>query len=464
LVFFTSAAVLVLEILAGRLMAPYIGVSLETFTGIIGTVLAGIALGNSVGGKLADRGSAERLIGPMLMVGGLLSWAALPIVALTGPAFGDSPVAIVALTLLAFFAPAAVLSAISPMAAKLRLTDLGATGEVVGGLSAAGTVGALAGTFITGFVLVSAIATKPIVIGVGAALVLSGLVFTIRNGGKRPDAAVIALAFVTLGGAITATSPCDFESAYFCGSVVTNEADPSLRVLLLDGVRHAAVDLDDPTHLEFRYIRLLASVVDAAAEGPLDVLHIGGGGFTLPRYVDAVRPGSTNTVLEIDPLLIDIGRDELGLVATPGLDIRTGDARLALDDLGRTFDIVIGDAFAGTSVPWHLTTAEFVSDIKASMTPEGIYAMNVIDGRNSDFARAEVATLMDAFAYVAVVIPSDGVPNRPVNQILLASNVPLPEFVIDPADGVLVDDVTAYVDGARKLTDDFAPVDSLSLN
>ena len=205
-------------------------------------------------------------------------------------------------------------------------------------------------------------------------------------------------------------------------------------------------------------------MVDAAAEGPLDVLHIGGGGFTLPRYVDAVRPGSTNTVLEIDPLLIDIGRDELGLVATPGLDIRTGDARLALDDLGRTFDIVIGDAFAGTSVPWHLTTAEFMSDIKASMTPEGIYAMNVIDGRNSDFARAEVATLMDAFAYVAVVIPSDGVPNRPVNQILLASNVPLPEFVIDPADGVLVDDVTAYVDGARKLTDDFAPVDSLSLN
>ena len=110
LVFASSAAVLVLEILAGRLMAPYVGVSLETFTGIIGVVLAGIAAGTAIGGRLADRVDPEPLLGPALLAGGVLSWWSLWVVFTLGPEVGRGPVAIVALTALAFFAPAAVLN------------------------------------------------------------------------------------------------------------------------------------------------------------------------------------------------------------------------------------------------------------------------------------------------------------------------------------------------------------------
>ena len=142
----SSAAVLVLEILAGRLLAPYVGVSLETFTGIIGIVLAGIATGAWAGGAIADQRDATPLIGAALAIGGGLTWLALPILSAFGPQFGDGTVAIIILSTAALFLPAAVLTAVSPMVAKLRLASLEDTGAVVGGLSAAGTLGALAGT------------------------------------------------------------------------------------------------------------------------------------------------------------------------------------------------------------------------------------------------------------------------------------------------------------------------------
>ncbi len=131
-VFGASAAVLVLEIIAGRLMAPYVGISLETFTGIIGTVLAGIAVGAAIGGVLADRRDPRVLIGPALIIGGALSWLSMPIVTGLGPHVDNGPIAIVILTGAAFFLPVAVLSAVSPMIAKLRLATLEETGAVVG--------------------------------------------------------------------------------------------------------------------------------------------------------------------------------------------------------------------------------------------------------------------------------------------------------------------------------------------
>ena len=128
----TSGLVLVLEILAGRLLAPYIGVSLDTFTGIIGTILAGIAAGAAIGGSLADRQDPVRLIARALFFGGALTWLSIPIASALGPNLGSGPAAIVTLTAAAFFLPAAVLSGIGPMVTKLELESLDETGSVVG--------------------------------------------------------------------------------------------------------------------------------------------------------------------------------------------------------------------------------------------------------------------------------------------------------------------------------------------
>lgn len=466
LTFFTSAAVLVLEIIAGRLMAPYVGVSLETFTGIIGVILAGIALGSAIGGRVADERDPRKLIGPALIFGGLLSWASLPIIGLIGPGVGNSLSAVIMLPLFAFFAPAAVLSAISPIVAKIRVNDLEETGAVVGGLSAAGTFGALFGTFITGFVLISSIPTRPIIIGLGATLVVAGLIYAATAGSRsRPNVTEAGLGAVVFLAAVFAPNPCDFESAYSCGRVVADEENPSIRFLILDTLRHGAVDLDDPTHLEFRYTSLIGDAIDAMADGPLDSLHIGGGGFSTPRYLEATRPGSTSLVLEIDGVLVEIAEEELDLQVSDDLQVQIGDARLATPDLATAgYDVIVGDAFAGLSVPWHLTTSEFVAELDRLLVDDGLYVMNVIDGGDSGFARASLRTLQEHFDHVAVIVPPDGVPARPVNQILLASDQPIPELTIDPADGMLVEDVQAFIGDAQLLTDDFAPVEQLAAN
>ncbi len=146
LTFIATASVLVLEIAAGRLLAPYVGVSLTTYTGIIGAILAGIALGAWIGGRIADTIGPLPLLGPAFILGGLSAIAAVPIVGVIGGiGLGEGLVGIVVLATTAFVVPAAILSATAPMLVRGTLTDLATSGSIVGRLSAVGTVGAITG-------------------------------------------------------------------------------------------------------------------------------------------------------------------------------------------------------------------------------------------------------------------------------------------------------------------------------
>jgi spermidine synthase len=357
------------------------------------------------------------------------------------------------------------------------LRDLGETGSVVGRYSAIGTTGAIVGSFVTGFVLVSAIPTRPIVIGVGVVLIAAGIVAAATLGRSRPSG-LTGLAIVIAAGtvvmAIVAPNPCQRESAYFCISVETASADGSERLLRMDTLRHAYVDLDDPTALEFAYTRLLGDVVAAIdpASAPIAALHIGGGGFTLPRYIEATRPGSTNRVLELDPLVLQVAREELGLVTTDDLTVVIGDGRLSLaDEPSGRYDLVIGDAFAGPAVPWHLTTTEFVSEVQRVLRPGGIYAANIIDYPPLELARAQLATFAEVFEHVGVFGPASRVDGTSGgNVILLASDEPLPEAAlarVDQAHGgsaTLItgqSEIDSFIADAPVLRDDYAPTDQL---
>lgn len=478
LVFGASAAVLVLEILAVRLLAPYLGVTLETTTGIIGTVLAGIAVGTWLGGRLADQVDPRRLLGPILILGGILALAVIPIVSVVATLdLAANPQGILIFAGAAFLVPAAVLSAASPTVVKLQLHHLGQTGSIVGRYSALGTAGAILGSFLTGFVLVAALPTRPIIVALGVALIGTGLAIAVTLGRARPSG-LLALALALAGGAIAWTivvpGPCERESAYFCISVEADEFDDSRRVLRMDTLRHAYVDLDDPTHLEFAYTRLLGDVVDALAPAgePLAGLHLGGGGFTLPRYIEATRPGSLNRVLELDPVVVDVAREELGLVTSDDLSVVLGDARLSLrDEPEEAYDIVIGDAFAGPAVPWHLTTREFVAEVRRVLRPGGIYAVNIIDYPPLRLARSQLATFAEVFEHVAVYGPRSRVDGSSGgNVILLASDSPLQAEALLAANrvhggsAVLATDpeeVARFTEDALVLTDDFAPADQL---
>lgn len=481
-VFLTSAAVLVIEILAGRLMAPYVGVTLETFTGIIGTILAGISLGAWAGGRLADRRDPRPLLGPTIAFGGALSLLAAPIVDYVGTGLqGGSPATIVTLAFLGFFAPATVLSAVSPMVVKLQLDDLAETGATVGRLSALGTAGAIVGTFATGFLLVAAIPTRPSIWAVSGFLILGGLALGLHLTRTRPPAGLVVLAVLAGGLSLASPGPCEFESAYFCGQVIVDPERPSGRILLLDTLRHSYVDLEDPTHLEFTYSQTLSDVVEVVSppDQPVDVLHIGGGGFTFPQYLTATRSEVTNVVLEIDPMLVEVAQDQLGLERSDDLTIHTGDGRLTLERVpDASMDLVIGDAFGGVSVPWHLTTVEFMQQVKQRLRPGGTYTLNMIDYGTLHFARAHVATLAEVWEHVAVLAPAERLEGRAGgNFILVASDEPIDVAAMLARNASRGDDEVAigtsfrseglgttfadFLDGAMILTDDHAPVDQL---
>jgi len=463
----TSGLVLVIEILAGRLMAPYVGVSIDTFTGIIGTILAGIALGAAVGGALADRHDPLRLIAQALLYGGALTWLSVPIVTLVGPAVGSGPVAIVTLAATGFFLPAAVLSGIGPMVAKLEIGDLDQTGAVVGRLSAASTFGALVGTFGTGFILIALLPVRTLMLIIGAILVLAGIVLYLKTRGGKPTGSEMGLVAIAAFLSLTINTPCEETTAYYCIRVVADDPEvrPNGRSLILDQLRHAHVDLDDPTFLDIRYMRLFANAAETLDDGPIRVLHIGGGGFTLPRYLDAVRPGSSHTVLELDEDLVPVIQERFGLPADHGYDIRFGDARINLSDLeSDSFDLIVGDAYSGNSVPWHLATVEVVEEVDRLLDDGGIYIANIIDGNENRFIRSQLATLNESFDELAMVEPDGGVGRRGQNQLVVAGHQPIGDLGVVPEDGRQLepDELVAFVgDDALVLTDNFAPADQL---
>jgi spermidine synthase len=501
LVLLSSAAVLVLELLAARLLIPYVGNTIETYTAIIGVVLAGIALGTWLGGRAADRARPRRLLAPLLVAGGALSAFTVPLIDTLGVGLrGTGPATAVILSTLGFLAPAAVLSAVTPVVIKLQLDSLERTGSVVGRLSALATLGGIAGTFLTGFVIVALFPTRASIRVLAVLIVLGGVVVAVglaragREDGERAlgrlgadgstpllGIAPIVVALLAIGVSLSTQGPCEEESAYFCIAVREDPQSPTGRVLWLDTLPHSHVDLADPAVLSFTYTAWYGDAIGALAPDgrALRALHIGAGGLTMPRYLRSEHPGSTQLVLELDPLVIDVAERRLGFV--PGEDIRivTGDARRTVTALAMAardattgaaasggFDLVIGDAFGGVAVPWHLTTREFTADVHALMAPDGLYLLNVIDHGPRGFLRAEVATIRDVFMHVAVIGRSDG---RGGNHVVIASDRPIPLDAIAAGNRARArDDVVlhgavldALVGDARVLTDDRAPVDQL---
>lgn len=468
----SGAGILVVETLTTRLVAPYVGLTLESTTAAIGVALLGIAAGARWGGRLADRVDPRRVVTASLAVGGLGVLAVRPLVRVFGPVLGVGPIATVLLVAVSTLVPVTALAMVTPAATKARLGDVAGAGGVIGSLSAAGTLGSLAGVFLTGFVLVTLLPVALILVATSAACLVLALVTT-ANRRTAATAGVVVLAAGLGAGLVTVAGPCEVESVYYCASITTDPARDTGRTLVLDDLQHSYVDLADPSYLEFTYAQRIADAVDTAfpeAEA-LDAVHLGGGGFTMPRWLAATRPGSTSTVLELDPGVVELGRRELGVSEIPGLTVRTGDARTGLAALpDASADVVVGDAFGSRSVPWHLATAELVEEVARVLRPGGIYVLNVIDNDPLGFLRAELATVASVLPETGLVVRAEQLePGGGGNAIVVARDgeldwaelarrsgqrVEAPQ-VLDPA-------ATAQLAaGSPLLTDDRAPVEQL---
>ncbi|MGQ5259518.1 fused MFS/spermidine synthase [Micromonospora sp. ZYX-F-536] len=483
LVFFSSGAVLVLETVALRLVGPYVGVTLQVTSSVIGIALAAIAYGAWSGGWLADRRDPRGLLAPALVLAGIATAITLPVVRYAGEVLrGGAASAILLLVALAVFVPAALLAAVTPLVVKLQLADLRRTGQVVGRLSGIGTLGGITATLLTGFVLVAALPSTMILLALAVALGVAGLGLgwylrrqapTELPGPARARAALAVLGLAGAGLTTVAPNPCDIETAYHCARVTSDPARSSGRTLLLNSAQHSYVDLADPKYLEYAYTKWIGAVADVAAPAGqrLDALHLGGGGFTVPRYLTATRPGTDNVVFEIDGGLVELGERELGVRQGPELRAVVGDARmLVVGEPTDSRDLVVGDAFGHLVVPWHLATREMAAEVRRVTRPGGVYVQNVIDYPPLRFIRAELATVATEFAHLALIAPPEALAEEQgANFLIVGSDAPLPLEAIrarlDEVDKQVSllsgPELTDFIGAALVLTDDYAPVDQL---
>ena len=488
--FISSFCTLVLELIAGRIMAPYIGVSLYTWTSVIGVVLAGMSAGNFFGGAIADRYASRRTLGLIFAGGALASLAILVITErINGVTFGLSflPRIVFSIALI-FFVPSFILGMVSPFVVKLALADLQRSGHTVGTIYAASTIGSLVGTFVTGFWLISWLGTRTIVWLVAGTLLATGLLIGALPLGRKSRAVAAVTGVLLLIGLRTATkgqfeAPCDIESNYYCIRILETFANGHpARMLMLDRLIHSYVVPDDPTALDYGYEHAYSNLTQAHALGKpqIDTLFLGGGGYSFPRYVEAAYPNSTVDVIEIDPAVIRVAYERLGLPPTSRIRSFNDDARMFLLQWKdpKRYDFIYGDAFNDLSIPFHLTTVEFNRIVASRLKPNGIYLSNIIDKFDGgEFLKAETNALRAVFPHVYVF--GRGVAFRPFDRntyVVMASAQPLDREKFDTVTAV-DDDVTrttvlseeklkAYLESGRAitLTDDFVPVDQLLAN
>jgi len=414
-VFIASFCTLVIELVAGRIMAPYVGVSLYTWTSIIGVVLAGISIGAYIGGLIADRYPRSSTLGWLLFLSGLGAFSISPLTNLIGAAQFQTTlmIRILLITTIIFLVPSCLLGMISPVVVKLTLNNLEKTGNVVGKIYAFSTLGSILGTFATGFFLISWMGTRHILFTMGVILILSALVF----GGFFVRKKVLGLFFTILIPLLWAfygyafKPPLDEETYFFNESDYytiklkkdsTRSGGAPLEALVLDHLVHSYTDLNDPFYLEYEYIRIYEEVVrwQARKRQSFKALFIGGGGYTFPRFVEAKYPKAVIDVVEIDPEVTRVVKTYLGISEDTKIRSFNEDGRWFVMNCNEegSYDFIFGDAFNDLSIPYHLTTKEFAMQLKRLLKPDGLLLANVIDSfKKGAFMPSYIRTLEEVF-------------------------------------------------------------------
>jgi spermidine synthase len=428
-VFFGSMGIMILELVASRLVSKYFGNSLYTWTGVIGICLAGISLGNYLGGKMADRFRPSDIIRKVLLIAALLVFTVLILDLLlhyfmTGAATTVTILmlvrSILVITLL-FFIPCTALGTFSPLMAKYALEERTLVGSTVGNIYAVSTIGSIIGTFLAGFVLIPLFDVRIIILFVS--LTIASLTF-LFPGGKKASFAVLT-AIVVLFVLSQVIDPeglfrdDEGEILYSRHSqysyiLVKNDFDQTGEVrerqLIMDGLIHNRFNPADPDRLLYEYEKIFKAMTleildQRNRHSGFSALTLGGGAMTFPAYLDRNFSLSRNTVVEIDPRVVQIAYDYFDVPEESGIDARVADARTYVQTArgGVPYDIVYLDVFSSFSIPYHLTTRRFAREMSEIMGPESLLLVNSIDiWEIGGFIGSFFKTISTVFPYTVI--------------------------------------------------------------
>lgn len=493
-VLLTSAGALTLEIVAGRMLAPYVGMSLYTWTAVIAVVLAGLSVGHWLGGEVGNEGRGQALAATAsILAASALSTALAPLLIrltadrIVGP--GVNPVAgIVVLTATLFFLPSLFVGMVSPILTRLAVERSDASaGRVIARMYAAGAGGSIAGTLAAGYLFIAWLGSIGTVMAVAGIYALLAGLFAVLSGsraGRMATAALLVIAGLVVGIAQARdalASACTRESDYYCIRIVDMEEETGAPsgLMVLDHMGHGVNDRDRPQALHMPYIALADRLTEAHGVGgpAFSAFFIGGGAYSLPRAWAARWPKSRLTVAEVDPAVTALARERLWLTDSPAIRVLHRDGRMALRDDAATdgYDVIMGDAFHDFSVPQHLVTQEFAELARNRLKPDGILIQNVVDqARHPLFLFSLVRTFDTVFPVVEVWVDAEQMRgSERLTFVILAGAVPTPTARLtgradgpDPQrewfrwpDALLRQEMAAAP--TVLLTDDHAPVDRL---
>lgn len=480
IVFLASFCLMLVQLVSGRALAPYLGYSVFTWTAVIGTTLLGISFGNAAGGRLADQAGGRRNLGISLIAGGAAVLIAnYLLTVLAGPMSQlEMHVAIraVMMSFALFFPAAFFLSTISPQVLKLGLHTLKKVGGSVGTYAAWSAAGSIIGTFTGGYILISAFGTKNLLSAVSILLIALGL-WVARQEHLWKNK-FFALLMLFLVGDLFVPGICRMETNYYCIRVMTSDDNGSPSYTLrLDHLIHSYVTPAKPTELGYGYERVYANLIAMRQKqgDAFTAFFVGGGGYVMPRYLTSQYPNAKVIVDEIDPGVTQANHQLMELPDDTPITTVNEDARIHLikPENDPPYDFAFGDAFNDFSVPSHLTTLEFHQRLKERMSPHGVYALNIIDDtRYGSFLASMLRTLRTVWKHVYVAPLATSLENGRNTITLIATDDEIDRSVWDTikspafktrAELTLLSDeqVDKFLasHSAPALTDDFAPTD-----
>lgn len=474
LVFGAGIGALATEITASRLLAPYFGSSTIVWANLIGIVLAALALGYWLGGRVADRNPSRTLLGFVVLVAGVciaaIPFVAKPLLDLTVEGLDEASIGAIVgsfvAVLLLCAPPVVLLGMVSPFAIRLAVENVETAGQVAGGLYALSTAGSLIGVFLPALVLIPAVGTQRTFLVVAALLALSACFLL---GARYLVVAVLLAALLAVPpGAIKADEGLLHEETSFYQYIQVVERPDGRRLLHLnEGVAVHSVWRRDSV--------LTGGVWDAFLAAPpllgrpLErVAILGNAAGTTARALGVYYPEADVDGVELDPAVSRVGRRYFGMDEIRRLTVHDADARPFLRSTDERYDLIVIDAYHQPYVPFYLATREFFRLVRERLRPGGIVALNVASVPDDErLVRAIGRTLASELPLVLAW------PALKFNTIVLGLVDPLGRDEIErrlragppdlaPLRELMARDLSPIDAEGRPWTDDRAPVEWLT--
>lgn len=475
IVFFAGAIGMGLELIAARILSPYVGSSNVVWTSIIGIILASMSLGYWIGGKRADKNATIDQISDILLISAIFT-SIIPIletlvVKQLAEMIENLTISAILCAIIVFSIPSFILAMISPFAVKIKSKEESEIGSLSGRISSLSTIGSIIGTFSMGFLLIPNIGVTNINIIITLLLIVLSIFSKEKKNKKYLYVIIlnisIVLILIILGKWIFKLNNPDIlldtDSQYsriWVKQIATEKN--TYKTLQVDTGLESYIDIDTG-EMGAKYLRFY-DLFEYFNKNAKDTLLIGGAAYTYPiHYLDKFE-NKTIDVVEIDEKMTEIAQNEFGLdTSNPRLNIYNQDGRSYLNYSEKKYDTILIDAFKGMNAPFELTTYQALSNAKNLLNENGIVLTNIIssiEGENSKFIQYEYATYKAVFDDVKIFMVNSNDREVEQNLILMGikGNPEIDDSKFEKYNNYLKMEVTNFETNKKIVTDDFAPI------